>query len=183
MKANLELATTIAHEAYDSKWRRDGKPYISHPLTVMTMVELIGGDESDQIVALCHDIVEDNKAWPLERFIHIGFDVQEVVTPLGLLSYTPEVPDAVARMGILQNARAARVKQCDTAHNRFDRPKEHKIPFYDETLLLTERVTGKKVNEHLVRAAEQLVLYRFGDDYGVSEYMKESTARAEANMG
>lgn len=165
MVANLELATTIAYEAYDGKWRRDGK-------TVMTMVKLMGGDESDQIIALCHDIVEDNKAWPLERFIHTGFDIEEVVTPLGLLSYTPEVPDAVARMGILKNQRASRVKQCDTGHNRYDAPKEAKIPFYDETLLLTEQVTGYCVNEYLVRAAENLVLYRFGEDYGVAKYAR-----------
>lgn len=179
MKANLELATSIAYEAYDGKWRRDGKPYISHPLTVMTMVELTGGDESDKIVALCHDIVEDNKAWPLERFIHMGFDMQEVVTPLGLLSYTPEVPDAIARMGILKNRRASHVKQCDTGHNRYDKPKETKIPFYDETLLLTERVTGLRVDEYLVRAAENLVLYRFGADYGAAEAPARGAVQCE----
>jgi len=58
MKSNgmlLEKAISIAVEAHHGQKDRYGKPYILHPLRVMSRVVT----EKEKIVAILHDVVED----------------------------------------------------------------------------------------------------------------------------
>ena len=53
----LGLAIKIAVNAHEGQTDKGGNPYILHPLRVMMSVE----SESEKIVAILHDVVEDSE--------------------------------------------------------------------------------------------------------------------------
>ena len=79
--ATFERAIEIAAEAHRGQADKAGEPYILHPLRVMLRVR----GETERIVAILHDVVEDGgPAWTLERLRAEGFaaDVVEAVDRL-----------------------------------------------------------------------------------------------------
>jgi (p)ppGpp synthase/HD superfamily hydrolase len=72
--STLERAIAIAAEAHAGAVDKAGKPYILHPIRVM--LQMATNDE--RIVAVLHDVVEDCKAWTLDRLRAEGFS-DEVV--------------------------------------------------------------------------------------------------------
>lgn len=66
--ANLQEAIVIAVEAHKGQLRRNGTPYVLHPLRVMLSFE----DEARRIVAVLHDVVEDSD-WTCARLRSAGF--------------------------------------------------------------------------------------------------------------
>lgn len=72
--ATLERAIAIAVEAHMGQQDKNGQPYILHPLRVMLSVEGV----SARIVAVLHDVVEDNPAWTLDRLRAEGFSAEVV---------------------------------------------------------------------------------------------------------
>jgi (p)ppGpp synthase/HD superfamily hydrolase len=65
----LERAIAIAAEAHAGQIDRIGAPYILHPLRLMMKMDSMAG----MIVAVLHDVVEDNIAWTLPRLQQEGF--------------------------------------------------------------------------------------------------------------
>jgi guanosine-3',5'-bis(diphosphate) 3'-pyrophosphohydrolase len=55
----IERAYTVAARAHDGQWRMSGDPYITHPITVATIVAEIGMSSETVCAALLHDTVED----------------------------------------------------------------------------------------------------------------------------
>lgn len=55
--SDLETAIVIAAQAHKGQKRRNGLPYLLHPLRVMLRMTT----EEEMIVAVLHDIVEDTK--------------------------------------------------------------------------------------------------------------------------
>lgn len=68
--SNLQRAIEIAVEAHAGQTGRDGLPYVLHPLRMMLQMRT----DPERIVAILHDVVEDNPAWPLSRLADEGFD-------------------------------------------------------------------------------------------------------------
>ena len=64
----LEKAISIAVEAHRGQKDKVGAPYILHPLSVMGRVE----GETEKIVAVLHDVVEDTE-WTFEDLKREGF--------------------------------------------------------------------------------------------------------------
>src|SRR5215471_9063502 len=64
----LERAIAIAVEAHHGQKRRNGSPYILHPLRVMASVETV----PEKVVAELHDVVEDTD-WTFDRLRGEGF--------------------------------------------------------------------------------------------------------------
>ena len=64
----LERAIEIALEAHKGQVDKGGSPYILHPLRVMMSVN----GESEKIVAVLHDVVEDSN-WTFEALGTEGF--------------------------------------------------------------------------------------------------------------
>ncbi len=58
--SKINLAIDIAIRAHAGQVDKAGKPYILHPLAVMTAVRDDGYGEDYQIVAVLHDVVEDS---------------------------------------------------------------------------------------------------------------------------
>lgn len=52
----LDMAMRIAIHAHETQKDKSGEPYILHPLHLMTQFK----DETSQIVAVLHDVVEDS---------------------------------------------------------------------------------------------------------------------------
>ncbi len=79
--ATLDRAIALAAEAHSGQTDKAGEPYLLHPMRVMLRVR----GETEQIVAMLHDVVEDGgPAWTLERLREEGFaaDVVEAVDRL-----------------------------------------------------------------------------------------------------
>jgi (p)ppGpp synthase/HD superfamily hydrolase len=74
---NLTRAITIAAEAHHDQVDKADAPYILHPLRVM----LAQTTDEARIVAVLHDVVEDNEDWTFERLASEGFgdDILEAI--------------------------------------------------------------------------------------------------------
>ncbi|MBZ0167764.1 MAG: GTP pyrophosphokinase [Candidatus Omnitrophica bacterium] len=66
--SDLQRAIEIAVEAHKDQTRRNGSPYILHPLRVMVSMQ----NELQQMVAVLHDVVEDSP-WTIEQLRAEGF--------------------------------------------------------------------------------------------------------------
>ena len=69
----LERAIEIAVEAHKGQVDKGGSPYILHPLRVMGNVD----GESEKIVAVLHDVVEDSN-WTFEALLAEGFSIEVI---------------------------------------------------------------------------------------------------------
>ena len=67
----LEKAISLATEAHKGQTDKNGDPYILHPLRVMARVQ----SETEKIVAVLHDIVEDTD-YTIENLRENGYSKQ-----------------------------------------------------------------------------------------------------------
>ncbi len=107
----LEKAIFIAVEAHRGQQDKSGSSYILHPLSVMARVE----GETEKIVAVLHDVVEDT-AWTLEKLKGEGFP-NEILTALDCVTKREgeSYEDFVKRAA--SNPVARRVKLADLEDN------------------------------------------------------------------
>ena len=109
--ALLEKAISIAVEAHRGQKDKNGKPYILHPLSVMGKVQT----ETDKIVAVLHDVVEDTD-WTFDDLKKEGFP-SEVLDALDCVTKREgeAYEDFVRRSA--SNPIARRVKLADLEDN------------------------------------------------------------------
>jgi (p)ppGpp synthase/HD superfamily hydrolase len=107
----LEHAIDIAVQAHRGQTRRNGEPYVLHPLRVMTACRT----DKARIVAVLHDVVEDSDT-TLQDLRDEGFD-QDVLEALDLVTHEKGVPydDYIDR--IADNPLAREVKIADLEDN------------------------------------------------------------------
>ena len=79
-KLYLDRAIELAKQHHEGQTDKAGKPYIEHPLRVMSQVE----SEEEKIVAVLHDIVEDTDI-SLDDLRSEGFS-EEVVSAVECLT-------------------------------------------------------------------------------------------------
>lgn len=96
--------------------RKDGTPYVYHPMTVAALVKRAGYDEKYQIAALLHDVLEDTDA-TAEEVAQFGDDVLEAVQ---LLTKKDNCDEAEYLTAILKNRIATVVKSADKIHNLWE---------------------------------------------------------------
>lgn len=112
-------AITLASKRHEGQVRRNGTPYIYHPLTVAKMVAQAGYDEKYIITAVLHDILEDTDTTEDEIEELFGRDILAAL----LLVTRPEgMPEDEYVKGILKNDIASVVKNADKIHNLRDLP-------------------------------------------------------------
>lgn len=100
--------------------RRNGNPYIIHPIRVS---QEVSGD-TEKVVALLHDVVEDTETTLAEIENLFGKEVSEAVDALTHRK-GESYHDYILRVG--KNKIATAVKIADISDNLADGPSEHAI--------------------------------------------------------
>ena len=83
--SNLERAIALSIAAHRGQVDKGGQPYILHPLRVMLRME----SDPDRIVGVLHDVVEDNKVYPISRLESLGYS-KEILEALDCVTRRPE---------------------------------------------------------------------------------------------
>lgn len=111
--ATLARALALAAAAHEDQHDKNGAPYFLHVLRVLQ--RLSGADETAQIAAVLHDLVEDTD-WTFEQLAAEGFRA-EVIDVVDALTRRPDESYTafVARAGLHPLAR--QVKLADLEDN------------------------------------------------------------------
>lgn len=108
----LDKAIWIAAQAHLGQKDKYGAPYILHPLKMMLRFP----SEREMMVAVLHDVVEDNPDWDLDRLRQEGFSA-EIIEAVDHLTRREEetYEEFTERAG--KNALARQVKLADLEDN------------------------------------------------------------------
>ena len=125
-KENLDLvrrAFTVAERAHRGQTRRSGDPYITHPVSVATILAELGSPADVVAAALLHDTVEDTD-YSLDRlrteFGEVIAVMVDGVTKLDKVTYGEAAQAETVRKMIVAMSRDVRVlliKLADRLHN------------------------------------------------------------------
>jgi guanosine-3',5'-bis(diphosphate) 3'-pyrophosphohydrolase len=121
----LFAAFTYADSAHNSQMRKDGSPYITHPLAVAEIVADLELDTDSIIAAMLHDTIEDTGATHEEIAKMFGStvaDLVEGVTKLTRVQYTSKEEEQMENlrkmlMAMAKDIRVILIKICDRLHN------------------------------------------------------------------
>ena len=121
--ALLQRAYDVAEELHRGQRRKSGDPYITHPLTVATILAELGMDTTTLVAALLHDTVEDT-GYSLEQLRRdFGDEVAHLVdgvTKLDKVKLGTAAEAETIRKMVVAMARDPRVlviKLADRLHN------------------------------------------------------------------
>ena len=121
----IRTAFEYAREAHNTQMRKDGTPFVTHPLAAAEIIAEIGLDEDSLCAALLHDCIEDTAATREEIEKLFGKEVADIVegvTKLSRVSYSSkeEVQMETLRKMLIAMAKDIRViliKLADRLHN------------------------------------------------------------------
>ena len=130
----LYAAFQYADSAHSSQLRKDGSPYITHPLAVAEIVSELELDTDSIIAALLHDCIEDTGATHEDIAKLFGApvaDLVEGVTKLTRVQYTSKEEEQMENlrkmlMAMAKDIRVILIKICDRLHNM--RTMEYQTP-------------------------------------------------------
>ena len=105
----IHIATSAHHGQFD----KGGKPYILHPLRVMSFLKT--DDEELQCIALGHDVIEDTKTTYAE--LREGGISERVIEGIKALTKQPGQTYDEYKEVVFANKDAMQVKLCDLRHN------------------------------------------------------------------
>ena len=137
----LDKAILIAAQAHLGQKDKSGAPYILHPLRMMLRFK----SEAEMIVAVLHDVVEDNPDWTLERLQAEGFSA-EIIEAVDHLTRREEESYKEFVKRAQQNPLARQVKLADLEDNMdlkrvknlTEKDKERLARYHKAWLKLTE---------------------------------------------
>ncbi|MBQ3421552.1 MAG: GTP pyrophosphokinase [Romboutsia sp.] len=114
----LNKAIYLAWKLHDGQLDKAGKPYVLHPMYVMSC----GKTLEEKIVACLHDVVEDTY-FTLDMIREEGFR-EEIVTAIDLLTKRKDLNETydeyLNRLIESKNKLAIQVKLYDLSHNMSD---------------------------------------------------------------
>ncbi len=121
----IDEAVAYAQEKHKNQKRKDGSPYIIHPLAVAQIVAEIGLDTDAVLAALLHDCIEDTDASfddISKRFGRTVAELVEGVTKLTRVEYSTQEEQQVENlrkmfMAMSKDIRVVLIKICDRLHN------------------------------------------------------------------
>ena len=120
----IRAAYECAAAAHEGQKRRNGEPYIIHPVAVAEIVVEMGLDTDSICAALLHDCIEDTEFGYKEIENKFGTPVAELVdgvTRLGMLRYSKEQEqfEDLRKMflAMAKDIRVILIKLADRLHN------------------------------------------------------------------
>jgi len=121
----LFAAFSYADDAHKQQLRKDGTPFVTHPLAVAEIVAELGLDTDSVIAALLHDSIEDTGVTHEEIAKRFGVTVAELVegvTKLTRVQYTSKEEEQMENlrkmlMAMAKDIRVILIKICDRLHN------------------------------------------------------------------
>ena len=124
-KTLLYKAYCYAAKAHEGQTRKDGSPYITHPLAVANIVADLKLDTDALCAALLHDCIEDTKSTHEDisrEFSPTIADLVEGVTKLTRINYVSMEEKQMENlrkmlMAMSKDIRVMLVKLCDRLHN------------------------------------------------------------------
>lgn len=108
----LDQAILIAARAHLGQTDRMGAPYILHPLRMMFRFK----SETEMIVAVLHDVIEDNPDWDFDRLRQEGFS-EEIIQAVDHLTRQEQETYEEFVVRSSGNPLARRVKLADLEDN------------------------------------------------------------------
>ncbi len=116
--SGLQRAIEIAVSAHRNQTRKDGSPYVLHPLRLMMSVD----STAEKIVAVLHDVVEDTDV-TFEQLEEEGFS-EQILNALKLLTHLPDVSyeDYISEIQHHPLARSVKLADLKDNSNVFEIP-------------------------------------------------------------
>ena len=187
----LFSAFTYADNAHAGQLRKDGSPYITHPLAVAEIVAELELDTDSIIAALLHDCIEDTGATHEEiakLFGNTVADLVEGVTKLTRVQYTSKEEEQMENlrkmlMAMAKDIRVILIKICDRLHNM--RTMEYQSPRKQrekalETMEIYAPIAHRLGMQRIKWELEDTSL-RYLDPVGYKEIADELAARSSAH--
>ncbi len=123
--AEVRAAYTFAERAHGSQIRRDGAPYITHPLAVAEILSAMHMDHQSLMAAMLHDVIEDTGISKEEISQRFGSEVAKLVDGVTKLEKVGHISKAEAQaenlrkmmLAMTQDIRVIIVKLADRLHN------------------------------------------------------------------
>lgn len=184
-------AFTYADNAHSSQLRKDGSPYITHPLAVAEIVADLELDTDSIIAALLHDTIEDTGATHEEiakRFGPTVADLVEGVTKLTRVQYTSKEEEQMENlrkmlMAMAKDIRVILIKICDRLHNmrtmEYQSPRKQKEKAL-ETMEIYAPIAHRLGMQRIKWELEDTSL-KYLDPIGYQEIADELAARSSAH--
>ncbi len=121
----IEKAVRYADSMHEGQLRKDGSPYITHPIHVAEIVSEIGLDTDSIVAALLHDCIEDTESTFDDISKMFGRPVAELVegvTKLTRVNYTSQEEEQMENlrkmfMAMAKDIRVILIKIADRLHN------------------------------------------------------------------
>ncbi len=187
----LYAAFTYADRAHNGQLRRDGTPYITHPLAVAKIAAELELDIDSLAAAMLHDCIEDTGTTHEEiakLFSPTVADLVEGVTKLTRMQYTTKEEKQMENlrkmlMAMSRDIRVILIKLCDRLHNmrtmEYQSPKKQKEKSL-ETLEIYAPLAHRLGMQKLKWELEDLSL-QFLDPTGYRHIQNQLHSRASAH--
>ena len=123
--SRIRTAFDYAENAHHNQLRKDGSPYVTHPLAAAEICAEMGLDEEAIIAALLHDTIEDTGVTHedvAKLFGNTVADIVEGVTKLSRVQYTSKEEEQMENLrkmllAMAKDIRVIIIKMADRLHN------------------------------------------------------------------
>ena len=184
-------AFSYADNAHSGQMRKDGSPYITHPLAVAEIAADLELDTDSIIASLLHDTVEDTSITyedVAKRFGKSVADLVDGVTKLAKVKYVSKEEEQMENlrkmlMAMAKDIRVILIKICDRLHNM--RTMEYQSPRKQrekslETMEIYAPIAHRLGMQKLKWELEDLSL-RYLDPVGYKEIEDQLAERSSAH--
>ena len=187
----LYAAFQYADNAHSGQLRKDGSPYITHPLAVAEIVSELELDTDSIIAALLHDCIEDTGATHEDIAKLFGApvaDLVEGVTKLTRVQYTSKEEEQMENlrkmlMAMAKDIRVILIKLADRLHNmrtlQYQTPEKQKEKAR-ETMEIYAPIAHRLGMQKIKWELEDLSL-QYLDPVGYQEIADELIRRSSAH--
>ena len=191
--AKIRKAFEFARDAHRNQLRKDGSPYIVHPLAAAEIIAEMGLDDESIEAALLHDTIEDTDATHedvVKLFGQSVADIVEGVTKLSRVKYTSkeeEQMDNLRKMllAMAKDIRVILIKMADRLHNmrtmEYQSPKKQREKSL-ETMEIYAPIAHRLGMQKIKWELEDRAIY-YLDPVGYHEIETELKKRVASNEG